>query len=115
MWLQVSAMSNHADEPMRVEVVYARPDRQYCIQLSLNPGATVRDALSAADARWPDVDLLVAAETGVGVFGEPRECDSKLADGDRVEVYRPLLTDPKTARLRRRDQQQAGQKTSDSR
>jgi hypothetical protein len=85
---------------MRIEVVYAEAER--CIErgFTLAPGACVGDALAlaAADAVFAGIDLEAAA---VGVFGRVVTRETALADGDRVEIYRPLAEDPKLARRRR--------------
>jgi len=76
---------------MKVEVVYALPERADVITVELPAGATVADALTASGL------------TGslLGVFGKQVKPDHRLADGDRVEIYRPLRMDPKEARRRR--------------
>ncbi len=83
-----------------VTVVYALPDRATEIEVRLEPGATVAEAIerSGIAARLPDVDVAAAP---VGVFGKRVRRDMPLASGDRVEIYRPLVADPKTARRRR--------------
>ncbi len=83
-----------------VTVVYALPERASEIELKLPLGATVADALESSGlaANHPGVDL---ARCAVGVFGRRVERDRVLADGDRLEVYRPLVADPKDARRRR--------------
>jgi len=77
---------------LRVEVVRARPQRQETIALVLEQGATVRVALQAAG---------MPLEQPVGIYGRRVALDTRLADGDRVELYRPLRVDPKEARRRR--------------
>lgn len=77
---------------MRVEVVCALAGSAECVSVTLPPGATVRDALSATGL--PHGDLF-------GVFGKRVGADYRLAEGDRVEIYRPLAVDPKEARRRR--------------
>jgi putative ubiquitin-RnfH superfamily antitoxin RatB of RatAB toxin-antitoxin module len=77
---------------LRVEVVCAWADRGECRELVLEEGATVRGALAAAG---------VQAEHGAAIYGRRVPLDTKLADGDRVEVLRPLAADPKDARRRR--------------
>lgn len=83
-----------AVETLRVEVIRAWPRRHDSRQLDLPAGATVADALAAAafDGEPP---------AAVAVFGETVDADRPLADGDRVELLRPLLLDPKEARRRR--------------
>lgn len=80
---------------MRVEVVRARPERAEVVTLELPAGATVRDALAASGL---EVELQSHA---FGIFGKRARLDQPLADGDRVEIYRPLAVDPKEARRRR--------------
>jgi putative ubiquitin-RnfH superfamily antitoxin RatB of RatAB toxin-antitoxin module len=77
---------------LRVEVVRARPGRHERVVVDLEAGATVRSALRAAG---------FAPGAGVGIHGRQVSLDAPLADGDRVELYRPLRQDPKEARRRR--------------
>jgi uncharacterized protein len=83
-----------------VTVVYALPDRATEIEVELAAGATVADAVerSGLAARHPEADI---ARRPVGVFGKRVDRRTTVADGDRVEVYRPLLADPKDARRKR--------------
>jgi uncharacterized protein len=85
---------------IEVTVVLALPDRATEIAVRLPAGATVAEALerSGLAARHPDVDVLRAR---VGIFGKLADRKAILADGDRVEVYRALIADPKERRLRR--------------
>lgn len=85
---------------LTVEVVYALPEAQDAVTLRLAPGATLRDAVvrSGLLERHPEIDLAVQK---LGVFGAPAAPDRPLADGDRVEIYRALVMDPKEARRRR--------------
>lgn len=87
---------------LSIEVCYARPEAQTLVALSLPAGATVGDALAASgmSARHPEIDPATAK---VGVFGKLATLDTPLADHDRVEIYRPLIVDPKLARQRRVD------------
>ncbi len=83
-----------------VEVVYARPDRQALVEVSLEEGATLEAAIGASGiaARFPHDDL---SKCRVGVWGRITERDALLEDGDRVEIYRPLVRDPRDARRER--------------
>ena len=83
---------------MIVEVAYAEREQQTLVQLDLPSDATVSDALKAAKASFPEVDLEASA---VGVFGQICERDRPLRDWDRVEIYRPLVMDAKAARRQR--------------
>jgi putative ubiquitin-RnfH superfamily antitoxin RatB of RatAB toxin-antitoxin module len=80
---------------MKVEVVYALPGSARAVRLELPAGATLRDALASCGF---EVDPQTQA---FGVFGKRAGLDHPLADGDRVEIYRPLAVDPKEARRRR--------------
>ncbi len=85
----------------RVTVAFARPDRQYLWPLELPDEATVGDALAAAQrlaARAGEGADIPWAEANVGIFGEPCGRGDIPRDGDRVEIYRPLLSDPKERR-----------------
>lgn len=93
--------------PLRVQVVYARPGSIVAIDVALPPGSTVGDAISAA--RLPEhAPELDGVTLDVGVFGRPRRPDDPVHDGDRVEVYRPLVVDPKEARRIRAQLRAAG-------
>jgi putative ubiquitin-RnfH superfamily antitoxin RatB of RatAB toxin-antitoxin module len=97
-------------ENVQVEVAYATPQVQIVIDLTLAAGATVADALAAAnlDPRFSSVDISVDGnEVAVGVFGRVCERSQSLASGDRVEIYRELTVDPKTARRQRAQRQKA--------
>jgi putative ubiquitin-RnfH superfamily antitoxin RatB of RatAB toxin-antitoxin module len=76
---------------MKIEVVDARPGAARVVNVDLPAGATVRDALAASGLEGQ----------AFGVFGTRVALDQPLNDGDRVEIYRPLVIDPKEARRRR--------------
>jgi uncharacterized protein len=77
---------------IRVEVVCAFPDEVKLVEVKLPSGATVRDALDASG---------MIAGGAVGMFGKVVGVETRLKDGDRVEIYRPLTADPKEQRRRR--------------
>ncbi len=85
---------------VRVEVVYALPDEQALVTVTLPAPATVEAAIRASGLleRFPDIDL---GSQSVGVFARVATLTDELADGDRVEIYRPLKVDPKEMRRRR--------------
>ena len=89
-----------AEPLINVEVAYATPEQQAIIALTLPDGATVEHAIHASGllARFADIDL---AENKVGIFGAVCALDQPLKNADRVEIYRPLLFDPKEARRQR--------------
>jgi putative ubiquitin-RnfH superfamily antitoxin RatB of RatAB toxin-antitoxin module len=85
---------------IHVEVIYALPDRQEIVPLDLPAGSTLGDAVEASGlaGKYPQIDL---ASGKFGIFAKPARTDTPLRDRDRVEIYRPLIADPKTARAAR--------------
>ena len=85
---------------IKVEVVYALPGGEDAVTVCVAAGATARDAALAAGVaqRHPEIDL---SRQKLGVFGKLVSPDTRVADGDRIEIYRPLALDPKEARRRR--------------
>lgn len=84
---------------MQVSVVYAETERQHWIAVQLPEGATAADAIykSGILARYPGIDL---ATQKVGIFGKLTRLDMPLGEGDRVEIYTPIIADPKTVARR---------------
>ncbi len=82
-------------EWVRVEVIRAWARRHEATTLELPQGATVADAIAAAAFTQQQIP------TAVAIHGEMVAMDQRLRDGDRVELLRPLLLDPKEARRRR--------------
>ncbi len=95
-------MAGH-DGLITVEVVYALAETQVLTELQVAPGTTARQAivLSGFPQRFPQIDL---AGQKIGIFGRLAKPDAVLQAGDRVEIYRPLIADPKDARRRRAKQ-----------
>ena len=85
---------------LRIEVVYALPARCWSVRVELPPGASVAEALTAA-AMETKVPGLVVDSAQLAVFGRSVTPSSRLHDGDRIEILRPLLADPKQARRKR--------------
>ena len=85
---------------IRVSVAYASENLQKLIELDVPVGARVLDAITASEMAsfFPDVDFEAAAK---GIFGVRCDNDRVLEAGDRVEIYRPLITDAKEARRKR--------------
>jgi hypothetical protein len=77
---------------IRVDVVYATRERAGSVTVELPEGATVREALQAAGMK---------EGPALGIFGRRVAADTRLANGDRVEIYRPLALDPKERRRER--------------
>ena len=85
---------------IKVEVAYALRDKQLIVPLEMDPSATVRQVIERSGilARFPEIDLEF---NRVGVFSKPTKLDATLREGDRVEIYRPLIADPKEVRRQR--------------
>ena len=87
-------------EKITVEVAYARPDEQVILPVVVAPGSTVRQAIERSGVlqRFMEIDL---QQNKVGIFGKLTKLDSELQANDRVEIYRPLIADPKEVRRAR--------------
>lgn len=85
------------DRAITVEVVYATPVEQCVITVHAAIGSTAREVISSAGIlqRFPDIDLSVQK---IGIFSRLIELDTVVAEGDRIEIYRPLTADPKAVR-----------------
>jgi putative ubiquitin-RnfH superfamily antitoxin RatB of RatAB toxin-antitoxin module len=85
---------------LRIEVTYALPGEQVLIGLEVEEGTTVREAIerSGIPSRFPEARIVAG---NVGIFGRPVELDALMRPGDRVEIYRALIADPKQARRER--------------
>ena len=92
---------------IRVEVVYALAHAQATIELELEQGARVAQALEASRLREQIGEL---SGYPVGIWGAPATLDTPLREGDRVEIYRELTADPKQARRRRAGKENATRK-----
>jgi putative ubiquitin-RnfH superfamily antitoxin RatB of RatAB toxin-antitoxin module len=82
---------------MKIGVAYATTRRQVVLHIEQAEGTTVKDAIqnSGILKQFPEIDL---EKQKVGIFNKVTTLDSKLADGDRVEIYCPLTVDPKTVK-----------------
>lgn len=89
-----------------VEVVYALPEEQVLISLDVEQGTTAEQAvkLSGVLEKFPDIDL---TKNKLGIFGKTTKADQVLRDKDRVEIYRPLIADPKESRRKRAEKKEA--------
>lgn len=93
------------EETIPVEVAYARPENQVIIELAVKPGTTLIEAirLSGIMEQFPEIDL----ETNkLGIFSKISKPDTVLREKDRVEIYRPLIADPKESRRKRAEKKQ---------
>ncbi len=85
---------------MLVEVAYAKPEKQVIIPLEVDETCTIEKAimLSNIQQQFPEIDL---QKNKVGIFGKVAKLTDILRDKDRVEIYRPLIADPKESRRAR--------------
>ncbi|HEY7773557.1 MAG TPA: RnfH family protein [Marinagarivorans sp.] len=110
-------------EPISVEVAYALPHKQKLIELLVQPGTTALQAAkqSGIVCHFPDLELETAAmgifSQTLGVKGLATPESYQLHEGDRVEIYRPLISDPKEVRkrvaARQKAEKEAATKVSD--
>lgn len=87
-------------DKIQVEVAYAKMDEQTLLQLEVDADATIEQAVrqSGILERYPEIDL---GKNKLGIFGKLAKLDTRLKAGDRVEIYRPLIADPKEQRKKR--------------
>ena len=87
--------------PLNVRIVYAQADTVWLKALSVAPGTTVGQALSDSGFAQEFPDCAAAGAVAFGLYGQVCSIDRILADGDRIEIYRPLIFDPMESRRRR--------------
>lgn len=87
-------------QKLHIEVAYAKPDEQSLIVISVPEGTSALQAveLSGLLKKYPEIDL---AQNKLGIFGKLCKGDTILREKDRVEIYRPLIADPKEVRRQR--------------
>ena len=85
---------------MKIEVVYALPEKTESVRLDLAEGSTVMQALEASGllGKYPEIDV---KKNKFGIYAKLAKVDAVLRDRDRVEIYRPLIADPKEVRKQR--------------
>lgn len=83
-----------------IEVAYATPEKQRIIECYVEPGTSPRAAVKQSDISriFPEID---PENCDLGVFGKAISPNYELAEGDRIEIYRPLIADPKEVRRQR--------------
>lgn len=84
---------------MNVGVCYAESDRQLWLRLEVPENSSVEQAIrySGILQRFPEIDL---STQKVGIFGRLVKLDAPVKEGDRIEIYRPIIADPRTVRRR---------------
>ena len=87
-------------EQITVEVAFALPDQQVILEVEVDEGSTVEQAINASGIldHFPQIDL---ATNKVGIFGKISKLTNPVRARDRIEIYRPLIADPKEVRKKR--------------
>ncbi len=90
-------------ELINIEVVYALSNQQTLLRKSVAAGTTVGQAIEQCGVlvKHPEIDL---AKSKLGIFGKLTKADALLRDKDRIEIYRPLIADPKEVRRQRAEE-----------
>ena len=114
--VQLRCMVSETDittETINVEVAYAEPDKQLILPVNIDVGTTVGGAIvqSGIMMKFPDLDI---ENSKVGIFGKATKMTTVLQDTDRVEIYRPLIADPKEVRRKRAAEGKATKKGGSS-
>jgi putative ubiquitin-RnfH superfamily antitoxin RatB of RatAB toxin-antitoxin module len=91
---------------IRIEIAYATPEKQVILSLKVSPGTTVEQAIAKSAIR-EEFPAMKKVPAGVGIFSRKVALDHILRQGDRIEIYRPLIADPKEVR-RERAKKEAG-------
>jgi putative ubiquitin-RnfH superfamily antitoxin RatB of RatAB toxin-antitoxin module len=92
---------------LQIYVTYAKAQEEFIRPLRVAPGTTVGQAieLSGVLASYPEINLVTQP---VGIYGKKKTLDTLLRDRDRIEIYRPLVADPKDSRRKRAAKKQTG-------
>lgn len=87
-------------EKIKVEVLFAYPDKYFLKKIELDQPLTVQNVIvqSGVLEKYKEIDL---RENKVGIFSRPAKLTDLVEDGDRIEIYRPLIADPKEMRRKR--------------
>ena len=100
-------------ETIHIEVAYALPNKQRIVKLDVPSGTTALQAVSMSQLDEVFDDLVVGPDIKLGVWGKAVTGDRVLAMGERVEIYRPLLIDPKEVRKARAARAKAAREEGD--
>ncbi|MFM8455075.1 MAG: RnfH family protein [Gammaproteobacteria bacterium] len=100
-----------ANKTIPIEIAYAEPERQYLWEIFVSENATMEQTLELAKEKWIVLQSILKEtnhqKIGFGIFGIQKNLSTPLKAGDRIEIYRPLLEDPK---IRRQEQVKASKK-----
>ena len=90
---------------INIEVAYAKPEAQVLLSLMVDEGTTLVEAIKQSGVlnKFSEINL---DENKLGIFGKIAKADTVLREKDRVEIYRPLIADPKASRRKRAEKKQ---------
>ena len=96
-----------------IEVAYALPQKQIIIPIKIKAGVTAEEAIKASGIikKFPEIDLKI---NQIGIFGKLTQLDHVMRERDRIEIYRPLIADPKEIRRQRAAEGKVMKKGGDS-
>lgn len=85
---------------LNIELIYPLPNEQILLTIKIDKPSTIAEAIEASGIRkkYPEIDL---TKNKVGIFSKVCELNQSLREGDRIEIYRPLIADPKEARKKK--------------
>lgn len=97
------------EQKISVEVTYAYPDKYFLKKLQVPQNTTIQNIilLSGVLEKYTEIDL---RENKIGIFSRPAKLNETVEDGDRIEIYRPLIADPKEMRRKKAAEQASGKK-----
>ena len=93
-------MSIDCEDKLHIELIYALPDEQEIYAIKVDENTSVEQAINQSKIlqRYSEIDLAI---NKIGIFSKVCQLTDKLRDGDRIEIYRPLIIEPKEARKAR--------------
>jgi putative ubiquitin-RnfH superfamily antitoxin RatB of RatAB toxin-antitoxin module len=93
-------MADPMSGEVQIVVVYATPKDEFLHPMRVTPGTTIGQAIEGSGvlSRFPEINLVTQP---VGIYGKKKTLDTVLRERDRIEIYRPLLADPKDSRRKR--------------
>jgi putative ubiquitin-RnfH superfamily antitoxin RatB of RatAB toxin-antitoxin module len=96
-----------------IEVAFALPQKQMIIPIKIKAGVTAEEAIKASGIikKFPEIDLKI---NQIGIFGKLTQLDHVMRERDRIEIYRPLIADPKEIRRQRAAEGKVMKKGGDS-
>jgi putative ubiquitin-RnfH superfamily antitoxin RatB of RatAB toxin-antitoxin module len=98
------------EEALQVYLAYATPQDEFVHPMRVAPGTTIGQAIEGSGvlSRFPDINLVTQP---VGIYGKKKTLDTLLRERDRIEIYRPLVADPKDSRRKRAAKKQSSSAT----